>query len=90
MLGSWLIGKRVAFNKSFEQYHFKMGGSMADYIVTDDRHCIPLADDVTMEQGASYFVNPLTALGMVDRVKEIGAKSVIVTAAASQIGRMII
>jgi len=63
---------------------------MADYIVTDDRACIPLGDDVTLEQGATFFVNPLTALGMVDRCKKLGAKAVIITAAASQIGRMII
>ena len=36
------------------------------------------------------FINPLTAIGMVERCKELGARSVIVTAAASQIGRMLI
>ena len=63
---------------------------MADYIVTDDRSCIPVGEDISLEQAASFFVNPLTALGMVDRVKELGSTSVIITAAASQIGRMII
>jgi len=29
------------------------------------------------------FVNPLTALGMVDRIKELRCQAVIVTAAAS-------
>jgi len=38
---------------------------------------------MTLEQAATSFVNPLTAVGMVDRIKELGAKSVIITAAAS-------
>ena len=63
---------------------------MAEYIVTDVRGLIPIADDVSFEQASSLFVNPLTALGMVDRLKELGSKCTIVTAAASQIGRMII
>ena len=63
---------------------------MAEYIVTDVRSLIPIGDDITFEQASSGFVNPLTALGMVDRLKELGSKATIVTAAASQIGRMII
>ena len=63
---------------------------MAEYIVTDAKSIIPVGDDITLEQAAGMFVNPLTALGMVDRCKELGARAVIVTAAASQIGRMII
>ena len=56
---------------------------MAEYIVTDVKSIIPIGDDINFEQAASLFVNPLTALGMVDRCKELGAKAVIVTAAAS-------
>lgn len=63
---------------------------MAEYCVTDVRSVIPLNDQITLEQGAALFVNPLTALGMVDRIKELRVKSVIITAAASQISRMLI
>lgn len=90
MFAEWLVGKRVAFNKQFEVASFHWGGAMAEYIVTDIRGIIPIADDVTFEQAASLFVNPLTALGMVDRIKELGCKATIITAAASQIGRMLI
>jgi len=45
--------------------------------------CIPIASDMTLEQAAASFVNPLTAVGMVDRIKELGSNSVIITAAAS-------
>lgn len=90
MLAQWMVGKRVAFNKQWEIGSFKWGGSMAEYIVTDVKSIIPIGDDISFEQAASLFVNPLTAIGMVDRAKELGAKAIIVTAAASQIGRMII
>ena len=90
LLSGLFKGKRVAFNKQFETGTYKIGGSMADYCLTDVKSCIPLNDDISLEQGAALFVNPLTALGMVDRLIEKRCKAVIVTAAASQIGRMII
>ena len=35
-------------------------------------------------------MNPLSALAMIDRIKELGSKATIITAAASQLGRMLI
>merc|ERR1712060_272975 len=52
--------------------------------------CIPLGDDLSFEEGCSHFVNPLTAIGMVDRLKVLKVKTVIITAAASQLARMVI
>ena len=83
MLSQWFLGRRVAFNKKFELGSYKYGGSMAEYVVTDYRSVVPLSDEVSLEQGASLFVNPLTAIGMVDRIKELRCKATIVTAGAS-------
>jgi len=85
-----MVGKRVAFNKEFEQAVLKVGGAFADYAVTKIQGCIPIPDNIELEQGSAFFINPLTALGMVDRLIELKAKAVIVTAAASQIARMIL
>jgi len=63
---------------------------MAEYIVTSVRSINPLDDDRDIEEASSSFVNPLSALGMIDRLKELGSKATIITAAASQIGRMMI
>jgi hypothetical protein len=30
---------------------------------------IPLSEEMSFEEGSSHFVNPLTAIGMVERVK---------------------
>jgi len=56
---------------------------MADYIIVDTNNIIPLSDEYSFEEGATFFVNPLTALCMVERVKKLGSKVCIVTAAAS-------
>ena len=90
MLSKFFEGKRVAFMKQGELGTYKVGGAMAEYIVTDSRSVIPIADEFSFEQSASFFVNPLTAVCMVERCKELGAKACIVTAAASQIGRMLV
>ena len=85
-----LMGKRVAFQKQGEIIEYKYGGSMADYIVTNTSYIMPIPENIDFDHASSFFINPLTAIGMVSRVKELKAKSCIVTAAASQIGRMIV
>lgn len=73
LASSWLIGKRVSFMKQFEVGEYHIGGSFADYCLTNFQHVMPLSDDTTLEEGASNYVNPLTALGMVKRCKELKA-----------------
>ena len=92
MVPEWLVGKRVAFGKAAEQAGAKWiyGGSMSEYVVTDATSCIPISDDMSFEQASSLRVNPMTALAMLDRIKELRVRSVILTAAASQLGRMMI
>ena len=85
-----LVGKRVGFFKCREQGLWEKGGSFAEFVLTDITGIIPLRDDVSHEQGVALFVNPLSALCLVDRAKVLGAKAVIITAAASQLGRMLV
>ena len=68
----------------------KIGGTMAEYCVTDFKSCIPIGDDIDFEHAAALFVNPLSAIGMVERLKELKSRCTIITAAASQLGRMLI
>jgi len=84
------MGKRVAFTKPGEVGEFKLGGSFADYTTGDVAMLIPIPDGVSFEDAAAWVVNPWTAVGMVERCRQLKCKSIIVTAAASQIGRMII
>jgi NADPH:quinone reductase-like Zn-dependent oxidoreductase len=86
-----LVGKRVAFKKAGEKtFPWTIGGAFAEYAIADIKSVVPLPDDMTFEEGASSFVNPMTALGLIQRMKEIKAKAIIISAAASQLGRMLI
>jgi NADPH:quinone reductase-like Zn-dependent oxidoreductase len=55
--------------KSAEVGTYKYGGAMADYCVTDASMCFPFSDDLTFEDTASFIVNPLTAVCMIERIK---------------------
>lgn len=85
-----LVGKRVGFSRHREQGTYTIGGGFAEFAVTDIGSIIPLRDETSFEQGVALFVNPLTALCMIDRCKVLKAKAVVITAAASSLGRMMI
>ncbi|KEQ52384.1 zinc-binding dehydrogenase [Sphingobium chlorophenolicum] len=76
-----LLGKRVAVIG---------GGMFAQYRLIGADACMTLPDGATAEQGASAFVNPLTALGFVETMKRGGHKAIVHTAAASNLGQMLV
>jgi NADPH:quinone reductase-like Zn-dependent oxidoreductase len=75
-----LMGKTVAM----------IGGAMyAQYRTLKVRECLPLPEGTTAAEGASCFVNPLTALGMTETMRREGHKALVHTAAASNLGQML-
>lgn len=67
-----------------------LGGAMyADYRRIAARGVIPLPAGATAADGASMFINPLTALGFVETARQEGHKAIIHTAAASNLGQML-
>ncbi len=76
-----LLGRRVA--------GIGGGGMYAQYRCLRLDQCLPLHDGATAEEGASCFVNPLTALGMVETMKLEGHRALVHTAAASNLGQML-
>ncbi len=75
-----LMGKTVAV----------LGGAMyAQYRAVPAASCLVLPDGTEPADGASCFVNPLTALGMVETMQMEGHKALIHTAAASNLGQML-
>lgn len=67
-----------------------VGGAMyAQYRLLNARDCQLLPAGTTAAQGASWFVNPLTALGMTETMKREGHKALVHTAAASNLGQML-
>ncbi|MUL77962.1 zinc-binding dehydrogenase [Mycolicibacterium sp. CBMA 226] len=67
------------------------GGAMySQYRVVNAAACLVLRDSATARDGASSFVNPLTALGMVETMRREGHSALVHTAAASNLGQMLV
>jgi NADPH:quinone reductase-like Zn-dependent oxidoreductase len=66
------------------------GGMYTQYRRIAARDCIVLPDDATPAEGASLFVNPLTALGFVETMRTEGHRAIVHTAAASNLGQMLV
>jgi NADPH2:quinone reductase len=66
------------------------GGAMySQYRCIKAAQCLALPDGTTPAEGASCFVNPLTALGMVETMRREGHTALVHTAAASNLGQML-
>jgi NADPH:quinone reductase-like Zn-dependent oxidoreductase len=65
------------------------GGMYTQYRLLKATDCQPLPAGTTAAEGASWFVNPLTALGMTETMKREGHKALVHTAAASNLGQML-
>ncbi len=75
-----LVGKVVAV----------MGGGMyGQYRCVEAAACLPLLPGNTAKEGASCFVNPLTALCMIETMNLEGHTALVHTAAASNLGQML-
>jgi NADPH:quinone reductase-like Zn-dependent oxidoreductase len=75
-----LMGKTVSM----------IGGAMySQYRTVRVGECMPLPDGTTAAEGASWFVNPLTSLGMTETMRREGHKALVHTAAASNLGQML-
>ncbi|MGE3690045.1 MAG: NADH oxidase [Novosphingobium sp.] len=75
-----LIGRRVAVSP---------GGMFADYRIAPARDCIVLREHLAAPHGAAAWVNPLTALAMIETMRREGHQALLLTAAASSLGRML-
>lgn len=81
------IGTKVGFvNLKNKQ------GSYSEYVVADLLGGVfAIPETVPVENAASFFVNPYTAIAILDTVKQQhGSTSFVHTAAASQLGQMIV
>ncbi|MBU2287626.1 MAG: NADH oxidase, partial [Gammaproteobacteria bacterium] len=75
-----LMGKTVAM----------LGGAMyTQFRTIAASQCMLLPEGATAADGASSFINPLTALGMVETMRLEGHKALVHTAAASNLGQML-
>ena len=78
------VGKRVAAWSLLTQ------GSYAEYYKVPESWTVELPDELSFVQAAAPAINPITALGMVDEAKTGGHTCIVHTAAASQLGQMLV
>lgn len=74
-----LMGQRVACVP---------GNAYSQYCIVDAKMCLPLGDH-TSEDGASAFVNPMTALGFAENAKMDKQNAILHTVGASNLGQML-
>ena len=76
-----LIGKTVGL---------AAGGMYAEYRCVKDSSCLIMSEGTSSFDAASSFVNPLTALGFIETMKVENHKAIVHTAAASNLGKMLV
>lgn len=85
LFSRFLRGRRVAFG-SLET----TDGAWSEYCLTEARRCIPVSKDIPTEQAADLIVNPMTAIALFSEARRNHHRAAISTAAASQLGRMLL
>ncbi|MER3415319.1 MAG: zinc-binding dehydrogenase [Gemmataceae bacterium] len=84
LLGWRVLGRRVAVLNA-------QGGNWQELVVIPARQAVPLPEDLSDEQAATFFVNPATVLAMLEHVLRVRRGDWLAqTAAGSALGRMII
>lgn len=84
LLGRFMLGKRVAVLN-------RRGGNWAEQAVLPVKQVIPLKSALSLEQAATFFVNPATAFILTRMVLKVPAGEWLVqTAAGSELGKMVI
>jgi NADPH2:quinone reductase len=66
------------------------GGMYAQFRCAKAAQCVALPEGCSAADGAAIFVNPLTALSMVDVMRKEGHKALVHTVAASNLGQMLV
>lgn len=77
-----LVGKTVSVSPG--------SGMYAQYRVVRAEQCLPLNAGATAIDGASACINPLTALGFVETMRRERHTAIVNTAAASNLGQMLV
>ena len=84
-LPNFLMGKRVACTRPGTR-----DGTWAQLLLTKASLCSPLKKDISFETGATLVVNPMTALAFFEIIDKGRHAAFVNTAAASQLGRMLV
>lgn len=83
LLPRLLLGRRVTCSTP-------SGGTWAEYLVVPAHNCFPLRKSLSLEEGSTLIVNPLTVLAFFEIAKHGKHRGMINNAAAGALGQMIL
>lgn len=83
-MANMVKGKRVAMGSQSDD-----GGTWASHMIAEGNACLPVPEELSTANAASFLVNPFTAYGFIDQAKANGHRAMVQTAAASQAGRIV-
>ena len=73
-LGRWLIGRRVACALRDDR-----SGTWAEYFVASIDDCVPLKRRLPIEQAATFIINPMTAMALLETARRAGHRAAVHT-----------
>lgn len=81
-----LVGKNICFLSSGEDD----AGSYSEFTVLDNNSAFELPSTLSLQEGATCLINPLTVEGFIHESHLKGYKTIIHSAAASALGKMLV
>ncbi|PLX01865.1 MAG: hypothetical protein C0594_12540 [Marinilabiliales bacterium] len=79
-----MMGKRVAcFTQS------QTSGTWTEFAKIHYKNCIPARDAIDDEQASTLYINPITAIGLIEYAKQKKAKAIVQNAAGGQLASFI-
>jgi NADPH:quinone reductase len=78
------ISRRVAFTPIQGK-----NGTWGEYAISSPKLCVPLSDKLADEDAVNLLSNAATAIGLVETIRQAKTPSVVITAAAGEVGRML-
>ncbi|WP_448518665.1 alcohol dehydrogenase catalytic domain-containing protein [Rhodoflexus sp.] len=84
LMAKWLLGKRVSCGTQ------ESDGTWAEYLLADAATCLPVGANIPDDIAACALVNPVSAWALFEPLRRSRFKAMIQTAAAGQLGRMVI
>lgn len=85
IMGRLRLGERVVVSSQRDG-----DGTWQEYMVTPAMRVLSVPKAMSDEQAAMMLINPLTVLGLFERAQKLGTTSIVQTAAAGALGRMLI
>ena len=84
------VGTNVTSHKIGDRVSVITGGSWSEYLVAPTSGAIHMLSENSFQDAACHFINPVTVYCFLDILKKQNKKSVIHTAGASALGKMLI